>query len=160
MNENGTYTWTDNADGSPGDIHEWMAKGLIAEQNGTQSDATGDGTVSNFTVNDTAKFRELTGYNLVHTGDLTYITDDNGNPPPASETDQLNAAWQMFDLGKGVQDIENPGGGDTDLSYDDLKNAALGVKDSFSKQGESTSTIDSLMDAIDEMKKDQQAVTA
>lgn len=160
LNEDGNYTWTDNADGSAGGVHEWMAKQMIAEQNGSQSDTPPEGTVSNFTVNDTAKFRELTGYNLVHTGDLTYITDDNGNAPPTSETDRLDAAWQMFDLAKGAQDLDNPGGGDLDLSDDDLKNAAMGLKDGLNLQDKSTSSIDTIMDAIDEMKKDQEAVAA
>ena len=159
LNKDGTYTWTDNADGSLGGYQEWLAKQLISQQNGTEP-APDPGTVSAYTVNDNAKFRELTGYNLVHTGDVTFITDDYGNAPPASETDRLNAAWQTFDLAKGVQDLENPGGGDADLSYDDLKNAAQGVKESSSLQGQNTSGIDTIMDAIDEMNKDQQANAA
>jgi hypothetical protein len=158
LNDDGAYSWKDNADGTPGGIHEWMAQQMIAEQNTSTTDATSSkGSVADFTDNDTAKFRQLTGYNLVHTGDLTYITDDNGNPPPASETDRLNAAWQMFDNAKGGQFLDSPDGSGADLSYDDLKSAALGLKSQF---GSNSTNIDNIIDAIDEMEKTKQSQAA
>jgi hypothetical protein len=137
VDEDGTYSFV----GIPSNDHEHLLSLLIAEQNGDYSDPGG---MSSFSSCDIAKFRQLAGYNLVQAAGMFTVVDDNGDAPAAGDLPLVQAAWSMFDLAKGVQDLNNPG---SDLSPAELSAAAqhLGTQ-----AGANRSAFDALMSMIDE----------
>jgi hypothetical protein len=137
VDEDGTYSFV----GIPSNDHESLLSLLIAEQNGDYSDPAG---MSAFSSGDIATFRQLTGYNLVQAAGMFTVVDDNGDSPAASDLPLVQAAWNMFDLAKGVQDLDNSVG---DLSLKELTAAAQGLANSA---GADRSAFDALISLIDE----------
>jgi len=137
LNEDGTYSFK----GDVSSAQENLAKLLIEQQNGDIS--TDPGSTSEYSINDLAKFRQLTGYNLIQAGGMYTVVDDYGNAPASSDQAMVQAAWDTFDLAKGAQDLETPG---ADLSLNDLKSAAEGLR---SQPGANQSMFDALIGMIE-----------
>lgn len=137
LNEDGTYSFK----GELSSAQENLAKLLIEQQNGDIS--IDPGSTSQYSTNDLAKFRQLTGYNLIQAGGMYTVVDDHGNAPASRDQATVQAAWDMFDLAKGAQDLETPG---ADLSLEDLKSAAEGLR---SQPGANQSMFDALIGMIE-----------
>ncbi|THV15146.1 hypothetical protein [Rhizobium rhizophilum] len=95
---------------------------LIEEQNGYDYNAVE--AVGLFTPNELAAFRQMTGYNLVQAGGMVTVTDDYGRGVPAADQAQVMAAWEAFDVAKGIQEYSDPGG---ELTVADIQSAARWV---------------------------------
>ncbi|MFK3781799.1 hypothetical protein [Agrobacterium sp. NPDC089420] len=142
VNEDGTYSWNPNADGSASSTQEWLAMVMITEQNGLSS--KDPGAMTPYSTGDLEKFRQLTGYNLIQAGGAYTVLDDYGNPVPSDDVAKVQAAWDMFDLAKGGQDVNGISG---DLTVDNLRQAAEGLTQ---QKGANKAIWDTLFKMLDE----------
>lgn len=140
LNEDGSYSWQDNADGSTLSNAESLTKSLIGEQNGTNAKPPEDAEM--LSASDIAKFRDVTGYDYVQVGQLNFVVDDNGNPVADADQPMVAAARTAFDLARGVNDLYGDG---SDLTDQEIRDALAGVGSS----GQATaSVVDGLLDMI------------
>ena len=114
---------------------------LIEEQNGYDYKAVE--AVGLFTPNELAAFRQMTGYNLVQAGGMVTVTDDYGRGVPASDQARVMAAWEAFDVAKGIQEYSDPGG---ELTVADIQSAARWVAE---VRGGDAAFWDDIFDMID-----------
>jgi hypothetical protein len=119
---NGEYEFIPDAKGAPVDDTASILSLLIKEQNGFRTEDAG--AVREFTPNELAAFRQMTGYNLVQASGIITVTDDYGRGVPAADQAKVMAVWEAFDLAKGAQEITNPGG---ELTVADIQSAAQWV---------------------------------
>lgn len=117
---------------------------LIGEQNG-DFDYEANGSVGLFTPNELATFRQLTGYNLVQANGMVTVVDDYGHGVPAADKARVMAAWETFDVAKGILEQTNPG---AELTIADIQSAARIVADA---RGGDTSFWNDFFDMIDSL---------
>lgn len=140
LNEDGTYSWQDNTDGSTLSHEEWLTKSLICEQNGTNAKPE-EGSLQQ-TSSDFALFRQTTGYNLVQVGQLQFVVDDDGNPPADGDREMVNAAWNALSSARYASNEWGDGG---HLTNQEFADALAGIRNSGQASG---AAIDSLLDML------------
>lgn len=118
LNENGSYSWQDNANGSVLSAAEGLTKSLIGEQNGTNQKAV-EG-MDMLTPSDVAKFHEMTGYDLVQVGIIQFVVDDSGNPVPTEDNSMAKTAWDAITAARSAENLFGTG---SDLSSQQIADA-------------------------------------
>ncbi|MFK3781759.1 hypothetical protein [Agrobacterium sp. NPDC089420] len=94
-----------------------------------------------------AMFRQMTGYNLLQVGGGYVFVDDSGRPAVSSDRQMVEAAWEMFDLTKGIQAIETPGG---EITIEGLKTLGETLRRHL---GDDAGLYQHLIDMLTEMGK-------
>ncbi|MCU0733853.1 MAG: hypothetical protein MUE84_20030 [Hyphomonas sp.] len=122
LRADGGYEFIPDADRGVRSMSVSILANLIEEQNGYDYKAVE--AVGLFTPNELAAFRQMTGYNLVQAGGMVTVTDDYGRAVPAADQAQVMAAWEAFDVAKGIQEYSDPGG---ELTIADIQSAARWV---------------------------------
>jgi hypothetical protein len=122
LGADGAYEFLPDAKSEPYDDTASILSLLIEEQNGYDTENAGARGL--FTPNELAAFRQMTGYNLVQAGGIVTVTDDYGRGVPAADEARVMAAWETFDVAKGIQEYTNPGG---ELTIADIQSAARWV---------------------------------
>jgi hypothetical protein len=119
LRADGGYEFVPDVKGAPVDEAASILSLLIEEQNGLRAEDAG--AVGDFTPNELATFRQMTGYNLVQAGGIITVTDDYGRGVPATDQARVMATWEAFDVAKGIQEYTNPGG---ELTVAEIQSAA------------------------------------
>jgi hypothetical protein len=117
LNDDGTYTFVVNSKEGLS-TEEMTMKNLIAEQNG---DFWKAGDVTPLTKNELAMFRQVTGYNYIQAGGLTFLVDDYGHAIPPEDRAVAEATRDTFDMARGIQDMTDPS---VELSVKNVKDVA------------------------------------
>lgn len=147
LGSDGTYS-IDQSRIASSNGHLAVAGLLINAQNSSGSSSSS--STSPYSTQELAMFRQTTGYNLVQSGDIYAVVDDDGNPPAAGDADAVNAAWNAFDIAKGVEGLNGETG---DLSTDDFKEALEGQA---SQASANKGMYDDLMKMVDSTPTDKQ----
>jgi len=106
--------------------------------------------VFQFSSNDMAKFKQLTGYNLVMVGGMGAVAvDDFGNPPAGKDATKVASMLNVFDLASGLR---GPGTPETDLSEAALKQAAMLL---MLPDGSNMDLIDELLSLFDKKSSEE-----
>lgn len=121
LNEDGTYSFIPG-NGAQSE-EEGVMRALIEEQNG---DFFEPGQQAPYSKTELAMFRQTTGYNLLQAGGGYMVVDDFGSPVPSGDRQMAEAGWKMFDLAKGIQEMETPG---SEITLDGLKAVGTMLRD-------------------------------
>jgi hypothetical protein len=119
-------------------------RALIEEQNGNFFQP---GDQAPYSKTELAMFRQTTGYNLLQAGGGYMVVDDFGSPVPSGDRQIAEAGWKMFDLAKGIQELDKPG---SEINIDGLKAVATMLRD---RSGADTGLYQHLIDMLTEMGK-------
>lgn len=111
----GNYVFTFDQT-TPASNEEQMARWLIIEQ--TSEKIVPEGVQTPYSVAELARFRQLTGYNLMQLSSTAdwlgayTVVDDYGRSPTGPDADYAKAMWDAFDSAKGFQDLSGEKGAD------------------------------------------------
>lgn len=142
LNEDGTYSFIMGEDVLSEE--EGAMRTLINEQNGNVFQP---GAVASFSRTELAMFRQMTGYNLLQADGGSTVVDDFGRAPLPGDQKMVKAVWEMFDLAKGIQELEEPDG---EINIDGLKAVGTMLQGRF---GADTKLYQHLIDMLTEMEK-------
>lgn len=148
LGSDGTYSIDQNSISATSNGHLAVASLLINAQN--SSGLSNPSSPTSYSTKELSMFRQTTGYNLIQSGDLYAVVDDNGNPPAAGDAAAVNAAWNAFDVAKGVEGLEGETG---DLTVGDIKDALEGQA---SQVGANKAMYDDLMKMIEGTSTDKE----
>ncbi|CUX36519.1 MULTISPECIES: hypothetical protein [Agrobacterium] len=141
LNEDGTYSFI-----IPGaralSEEEDVIRALIEEQNG---DFFQSGDQQPYSMAELTMFRQMTGYNLLQAGGGYSIVDDFGRSVPQDDRQMVAAAWETFDIAKGIQELEAP---NSEITIDGLKAVGAMLRD---RLGANTELYQHLIDMLTEM---------
>ncbi|MBO0130771.1 hypothetical protein [Agrobacterium burrii] len=142
LNEDGTYSFIPGKGAQSEE--EGVMRALIEEQNG---DFFQPGQQAPYSKTEVSMFRQTTGYNLLQAGGGYMIVDDFGYPAPSDDRKIAEAGWKMFDLAKGIQETEMPGG---EISSEGLKAVGVMLRD---RLGADAELYQHLIDMLTKMDK-------
>jgi hypothetical protein len=143
----GNYVFTFNQT-TPASNEEQMARWLIIEQ--TSEKIVPEGVQTPYSVAELARFRQLTGYNLMQVSSTAdslgayTVVDDYGRSPTGPDADYAKAMWDAFDSAKGFQDLYGEKG--ADLTKQNLLDAMSSMKD---VAGADTVMFDAMIDLVE-----------